>query len=69
MPGLVEYIIFTVLGAAIGGGGAYLCGKLDNYKNEGVRNLCIGCAVVGGCMAIAGLIAVFVVITASVVES
>lgn len=68
MPGLIEYIIFTVIGAAIGGGGAYLCDKLD-YKNEGIRNLCIGCAVVGGCMAIVGLIAIFCVITSSVVES
>lgn len=73
MPGFVEYLIFTVVGVAMCLGGARMADKLDYmcngyYPEGGMRNLYIGCAVVGACMAIAGLIAIFCVITSSVVN-
>lgn len=73
MPGFVEYLIFTVVGVAMCLGGAHAADNRDYMHNGywpegGMRSVFIGCAVVGGCMAIAGLIAIFCVITSSVVS-
>lgn len=69
MAGLLEYIVFTLISVLVMGASAIATDRMDGYSHEILRGVLTAVAVISVCATIAGVIAIFAVITNGVVNS
>lgn len=69
MAGLLEYIVFTLISVLVMGASAIASDRIDDYNHEILRGVLTAVAVISVCATVAGVIAIFAVITNGVVNS